>query len=186
MAKLHPLQPKCHRRTKILCSWISKKHQFAARASPAIPPSLQSHQQTGHGGAGARLQSFSYSTSPGNCQHKLQCLVKPEKFGIGNRLASRMGNMLLHWRGAFEACFLCGNSFPLAGVAHGKPGFPYGKPVFALAWSTGSMLPVRELIPVGRCRGREGFLPVRKPFFCTGVGYGEHASRTRTHSRWQV
>ena len=53
-------------------------------------------------------------------------------------LASRMGNMLLRWRGVREACFPYGNSFLLAGVAYGKVGFPYGNHVSALAWCLGS------------------------------------------------
>ena len=105
----------------------------------------------------------------------------------GVREAScRTGSLFLHRRGVREACFQYGNPFLLAGVGNGKVPFPYGSPVSAQAWGTGSMLPVRDPIPVGKRGLREGCLPVREPCFCTGVGYGKHASRTGTHSRWQA
>ena len=90
------------------------------------------------------------------------------------------------WRGVREACFPYGNTILRAGVAHGKLGFPYGKRVSALAWRTGSMLPVREFIPVGRCGIREAWLLVRETWLCAGVGYGKHASRTGIHSLWHT
>jgi hypothetical protein len=86
-------------------------------------------------------------------------------------------------------CFVgvgCGNPFPLASVGYGKVALPRGKPVSAQAWGTGSVLPVQEPIPIGKRGLREGCLPVREPCSCTGMGYGKHASRTGTHSRWQA
>ena len=72
-----------------------------------------------------------------------------------------------------EACFPYGNPFPLASVGYGKVPFLYRSPVSAQAWGTGSMLPVRDPIPVGKRGLREGCLPVREPCFCTGVVFGK-------------
>ena len=102
------------------------------------------------------------------------------------RFPSCAGALFLHRRGVQEACFPYGIRFPLASVGYGKVAFPYGNPVSAQAWVMGSMLPVREPIPVGKRGLREGCLPVREPCSCTCVGYGKHASRTGTHSRWQA
>ena len=101
-------------------------------------------------------------------------------------MPSRTGTLFLHRCGLQEACFPYGNSFPLASVGYGKVAFPHGKRVSAQAWGTGSVLPVRELVPVGKRGLREGCLPARETCFCIGVGYGKHASRTGTHSRWQA
>ena len=92
----------------------------------------------------------------------------------GVREAScRTGSLFLHRRGVREACFQYGNPFLLAGVGNGKVPFPYGSPVSAQAWGTGSMLPVRDPIPVGKRGLREGCLPAREACFCTGVGFGK-------------
>jgi hypothetical protein len=102
------------------------------------------------------------------------------------RWSVSLERLFLHRRGVREACFLYGNSFPLASVGYGKVAFPHGKLVSAQAWGTGIVLPVRELVPVGKRGLREGCLPARETCFCIGVGYGKHASRTGTHSRWQA
>ena len=83
-----------------------------------------------------------------------------------------------------EACFPYRNPFLLASVGYGKV-FPAREACFCTG-VRGSMLPVREPIPVGKRGLREGCLPVREPCSCTCVGYGKHASRTGTHSHWQA
>ena len=128
-------------------------------------------------------QSFSSSSSRKTCERNLHSSWPAWATG---RLPSRTGSLFLHRRGVREACFPYGNSFPLASVGYGKVAFPHGKHVSAQAWGTGSMLPARELVPVGKRGLREGCLPTREACFCTGVGYGKHASRTGTHSRWQA
>ena len=59
-----------------------------------------------------------------------------------------------------------------------------GAAVSAQAWGAEGMLPVRELIPDGKRGLRESCPPAREACFCTGVGYGKHASRTGVRSRW--
>ena len=64
----------------------------------------------------------------------------------------------------------CGNPFRLASVGYGKVAFPRGKPVFAQAWGTGSLLPVcRNPFPLASVGYGEVF-PAWEACFCTGVG----------------